>query len=146
MKRGLLLLFPLHYFAEQEVFEPVTGCMVGDFCWCHSRVAAYWKLEDPCCRFMVLPMAVILVFLWRYVGHTLRAGKIINSTVKPFQPGGDTGEPRFNNLDRLKMLKDTNVDNTLKRSLYRITWLSSIQVGLHLRLHKPYPWRVPLKY
>lgn len=108
MKRGLLLLF-LCIILLASFLSLSRAAWLGTSAGV-IVVLYYWNWK------MLLPAALLTVILVFFVAlccpHS-SPGKIINSTVKPFQPGGErTGS----NLARLTMLKDTV--SILKKDLF----------------------------
>lgn len=98
LKRGLLLLF-LCIILLASFLSLSRAAWLGTSAGV-IVVLYYWNWK------MLLPAALLTIILVFFVAlccpHS-SAGKIINSTVKPFRPGGErTGS----NMERLQMLKD----------------------------------------
>lgn len=98
MKKGLLVLF-LCILLIASYLSLSRAAWLGTFAGI-TVVLFYWNWK------MLLPsllLATILVSLVALCCPHSSCGKVINSTVKPFQPGGErTGT----NIGRLQMLKD----------------------------------------
>ena len=99
IKRGLLVLF-LCILLTASFLSLSRAAWLGTFAGI-TAVLFYWNWK------ILLPLGLLAIIMAFFVAlccpHS-SAGKIINSTVKPFQPGGErTGS----NRERLQMLKDT---------------------------------------
>ncbi len=99
IKRGIFVLF-LSILLTASFLSLSRAAWMGTFAGI-TVLLFYWNWK------ILLPLGLLVIitafFVALYCPHS-SAGKIINSTVKPFQPGGErTGS----NLERLQMLKDT---------------------------------------
>lgn len=99
IKRGLFVLF-LCILLTASFLSLSRAAWLGTFVGI-TVLLFYWNWK------MLLSLGLLVIitafFVAFYCPHS-SVGKIINSTVKPFQPGGErTGS----NLERLQMLKDT---------------------------------------